>query len=85
MKKKKTKWCETLKMWWFLIPVAGFVLAFSSNILAMWNAPNQISETEKSVQELSAQLKTYTASEEEADKQRDKLISLMAAKLMEGK
>ena len=65
-----------------LVPIIGFILAFSSNILAMWNTPKELSETQKSVSELASQLQTYTASEEEANEQRDKLIELLAKKLL---
>ena len=82
--KKKRYWFDTLKSWWVLVPIIGFILAFSSNILAMWNAPKELSETQKSVNELAAQLQTYTASEKEANEQRDSLIRLLAEKLLKG-
>ena len=80
--KKKRYWFDTLKSWWVLVPIIGFILAFSSNILAMWNTPKELSETQKSVNELAAQLQTYTASEKEANDQRDSLIRLLAGKLL---
>ena len=74
---------EKLKSFWLAIPIVGAVLLYSSNILAMWNSPAEIDKTQKAVTDLAAQLQTYTASEEKANEQRDKLISLMATELME--
>ena len=89
MKKKKLDLIKILKAWWpvWLVIVTAFggLIGGSAHLLAMWNSPNQISETQKAVSELSTSLDTYTAGQEAANKQRDKLLDMLTQQAMNEK
>ena len=67
---------ESIKKNWVIITILGFSITFSSRLYAMWQTPQK-------VEELADSLIAYTAGEKEANKQRDKLIELLAKKAME--
>lgn len=85
----KKNWLDKVKTWWALwllgVAVLGFVVTKSANLMAMWQTPRELEETQKSVGELASQLQTYTASNESADAQRDKLIDMLAQKALDEK
>ena len=73
---------EHIKKNWIIVTIIGFCIAFSSKLYAVWNTPNQVQQTQKQVEELASNLNSYTSGQEEANKQRDKLIELLARKAM---
>lgn len=74
---------ETLKKYWPLIAIASFLVGFGDQLKAVASAPTQLKQTQESIQQLSEDLKVYAASQDEANKQRDKLIELLTKQAME--
>jgi len=64
--------------WGMLLGIIGSLMAFSTNIQAMWNSPKRISQAEQSVSELSNNLNTYVVQQQANEQRQDQLIDLLS-------
>lgn len=92
MKKKKMDVFEFVKTYWYLIAILGFLISFSTQVSAIWKAPQKLQETEeeidvtqKAIGDLSMNLNVYTVSNEAANKQRDEMLKLLTQNAVQRK
>lgn len=84
-KKKKNKVIEAVKSYWWIIAVFSALVGYSSNLMAMWNAPASINKTNASIEKLSDTVQVFIASQDQVNISQQNLNELLTANLLKRK